>query len=411
MTDTNPQKVKESLKRWTDKIYPSEEEFFNALNSKKLVIYHGVDPTASQLHLGHSTNLFLLRKFQDLGHKVILLIGDFTAQIGDPTGKSSARQPLTKEQIKKNYKNYKEQLSKILDFKSKKNPVQVKFNSKWLENLGLKDVIKLTACFTHGQMIKRNMFQERLKNNQEIYLHEFLYPLLQGYDSVALNVDAEVGGTDQTFNMLVGRDLLKIYKNKEKFVITTLLLENPKTGKKLMSKSEGGFVALNDSPDEMYGKVMALPDEVITPCFRLCTEIPLEDINQMENNLKLNTINPRDLKAKLAKEIVTLYHNKKLAEKAEKEFNQVHKEKELPSKIQTVEVSRDNYPILDLLVDIKLSESKNEAKRLIEGGGIDILQEGKEMKIDDWKKEIDIKDGMVIRRGKRQFVKIKHKKK
>ena len=223
--------IEEILNRWTDKIYPSRKKFLEALNSRKLVIYHGVDPTAPDLHLGHSTNYLLLRKFQDLGHKIILLMGDFTAQIGDPTGKISARKPLTKRQVLKNCKTYKEQVGKILDFKSKKNPVQIKFNSQWLGNMKLENMMELMAKFTQGQMIKRNMFQERLKKGQEIYLTEFLYPLLQGYDSVAMNVDVEVGGTDQTFNMLVGRKLMRKYQQKEKFVITTPLLENPKLEK------------------------------------------------------------------------------------------------------------------------------------------------------------------------------------
>lgn len=396
--------VKKDLKRWIDTIYPSEEEFFRALTSRKLVIYHGVDPTAPQLHLGHSTNYLLLRKLQNLGHKIILLIGDFTAQIGDPTGKSSVRKSLTKEEIKKNYKDYKEQAGKILDFKSKKNPVQVKFNSKWLKNLKLKDVIKLAACFTHGQMIKRNMFQERLEKNQEIYLHEFLYPLLQGYDSVALNVDAEVGGTDQTFNMLVGRDLLKTYNNKEKFVITTPLLENPKTGRKLMSKSEGGFVALNDPPNEMYGKVMALQDEAIIPCFKFCTEVPMEEINRMENSLKSNAANPRDLKAKLAKEIVTLYHNKKTAEKAENEFNKVFREKKLPTEISECAIKEEEIFLPKLLHISGVADSVNEAKRLILNKAVEING----IVQTEWKVMIKIKNGDIIRVGKRRNIKIKH---
>lgn len=406
MINVNSQKTKESIKRWIDKIYPSEEEFFNALNSRKLVIYHGVDPTANQLHLGHSTNYLLLRKLQEMGHKIILLIGDFTAQIGDPTGKSSTRQSLTKEQVKKNCKTYKKQAGKILDFKSKKNPVEVKFNSKWLDKITMKDVVKLTANFTHAQMIRRNMFQERLKNNQEIYIHEFLYPLLQGYDSVAMNVDAEVGGTDQTFNMLVGRELLKIYKNKEKFVITTPLLENPKTGKKMMSKSEGNFIALNDLPKEMYGKIMAMPDEAIIPCFKLCTEVPMGNIRQMEESLSKNTVNPRDLKTKLAKEIVALYHGEKAAGAAGKEFDRIFKEKQLPSEIKTVNISRDVYPVLDLLVDTQLSTSKSEAKRLVEGGGVTLRIRDQESKIQNWKEEIKIEDEMVIQVGKRKFIKI-----
>ncbi|PIR72656.1 MAG: tyrosine--tRNA ligase [Candidatus Nealsonbacteria bacterium CG10_big_fil_rev_8_21_14_0_10_36_24] len=387
--------IEEILNRWTDKIYPSRKKFLEALNSRKLVIYHGVDPTAPDLHLGHSTNYLLLRKFQDLGHKIILLMGDFTAQIGDPTGKISARKPLTKRQVLKNCKTYKEQVGKILDFKSKKNPVQIKFNSQWLGNMKLENMMELMAKFTQGQMIKRNMFQERLKKGQEIYLTEFLYPLLQGYDSVAMNVDVEVGGTDQTFNMLVGRKLMRKYQQKEKFVITTPLLENPKTGKKLMSKSEGGYIALSDSPNQMYGKIMALPDEVIIPCFKLCTRVPLDEIKKTDN--------PRDLKTRLAEEIVRLYYDGKTAAEAEKEFNKVFKEKKLPTRIPEIKIKEKKLFILDLLTKTKLVISKSEAKRLILQKGVKINGKIQE----DWKAVIEIKKGLIIQIGKRKFVKLK----
>lgn len=383
------------LKRYVDKIYPSEKEFLKILETRKLTIYHGVDPTAPDLHLGHSTNYLLLRKFQDLGHKIIILIGDFTAQIGDPTGKLSERKTLTKKQVLKNAQTYKAQISKILDFKSKANPAQLKFNSQWYEKIKFSDLMKLMANFTHGQMIKRNMFQQRLKNGQEINFIEFIYPMLQGYDSVAMDVDVEVGGTDQTFNMMAGRDLLKTYKNKEKFVITTKLLENPKTGKKLMSKSEGGYVALNDSPNEMFGKIMALPDEAIMPCFELCTEIPLISLAGIKN--------PKDLKIRLAKEIVTMYHNKKEAERAEKEFNKIFKEKKLPSEIAEIKIKEAELNILDLLVEIKLASSRSEARRLVEQNAVKI-----DSKIqNNWKAIIIIKPGIVIQVGRRRFKKIK----
>lgn len=387
-------KIEEYLDRWADKIYPSKEKFLRALRARKLVIYHGVDPTAPDLHLGHSTNYLLLKKFQDLGHKIIILIGDFTAQIGDPTGRISARKALTKKQVLKNCETYKKQMGKILDFKSKKNPVQVKFNSKWLDKMNLRDVMNLMTSFTRGKMIKRNMFQQRLKKKQEIYLSEFLYPLLQGYDSVVMNVDAEVGGTDQMFNMLIGRKLLRKYKNKEKFVITTSLLENPKTGEKLMSKSEGNYIALNDSVNEMFGKIMALSDETITPCFKFCTEVSLAEIKRINN--------PRDLKIKLAREIVTIYHSKKAALAAEKEFERIFKEKKLPSKITEVKIKEKKLAILDLLFKTKLASSKSEAKRLILQKGVKI--DSKVQK--DWKAVVEIKKGMIIQVGKRKFAKI-----
>jgi len=399
--NTDSQKIEEALARWADKIYPSKEEFKDALKQKKLTIYIGVDPTAPHLHLGHSTNFFLLKTFQKLGHKIILLVGDFTAQIGDPTGKSTARKALTKKEILENCKTYQKQAMKILDFKSKKNPAELKFNSQWLSRLKPEEIIRLAASFTHGQMVKRNMFQKRLKRKEEIYLHEFLYPLFQGYDSVAMNVDVEVGGTDQTFNMLIGRDLMKIYKNKEKFVVTTPLLINPKTGKKLMSKTES-FVGLAFLPNEMFGKIMALPDEVLTDCFKLCTEVPLKEIKEMENTLSERRINPRDLKTRLAKEIVMIYHSKEVARKAEKEFERIFKEKKLPTKIPQIKIKETTLNILDLLVETKLASSKSEAKRLI-------LQKG--VKIDgkiatDWRATIQIKKGTIIQIGKRKFLKL-----
>ena len=347
-------KIEEIINRWTDKIYPSKKEFLKEFNLRKLTIYHGVDPTAPSLHLGHSTNYLLLKKFQEMGHKIILLIGDFTAQIGDPTGKLSARKSLTKKQVLDNCKTYQEQIGKILDIKSKKNPVQIKFNSKWYEKIKFADLMELMANFTHGKMIKRNMFQQRLKKGQEINFIEFIYPMLQGYDSVAMNVDVEVGGTDQTFNMMAGRDLLKKYKKKEKFVVTTKLLENPKTGKKLMSKSEGDYIALNDSSKDMFGKVMALPDETIMPCFELCTEVSLIEVKKIKN--------PKNAKTKLAKEIVTMYHSKKEASAAEEEFNKIFKEKGLPTIIPEIKIKEKELNILDLLVKTKL-DSQNQRRK------------------------------------------------
>ncbi|MEK7503444.1 MAG: tyrosine--tRNA ligase [Patescibacteria group bacterium] len=383
----------ETLSRWVEKIYPSKEAFVKILHSKKgLVFYHGIDPTAPHLHLGHSTNLFLLKKLQQLGHKVILLIGDFTAQIGDPTGKDAARKPLTKEQIKNNCKTYQQQVSKFLDFKTKNNPAELKFNSQWLDKLTSREIIKLAANVTHGQMIKRSMFQKRLKENKEIYLHEFLYPLFQGYDSVAMDVDGEVGGDDQTFNMLVGRDLMKIYKNKEKLVVTTPLLVNPKTGRKLMSKTES-FIALDLLPNEMYGQVMALPDEVVTDCFKLCTEVEME---------KIKNLNPRQAKAILASEIVKIYHGEQAALSAEKEFNRIFRDREMPSTLPVVLIKENELGVLDLLIKVKMALSKAEARRLIVQGGVKIDNEVQK----EWQKVVEIKKGQVIQVGKRKFVKI-----
>ncbi len=388
--------IEQCLNRWVDEIYPSKEKFLKELKSRKLTIYHGVDPTAPDLHLGHSTNYLLLRKLQGLGHRVIILIGSFTAQIGDPTGKDSARKPLSKKQVLNNAKTYKKQIGKILDFTSKNNLVQIKFNDKWYEKMKISDFMNLMSHFTYGQMIKRNMFQQRLKKGQEINFIEFIYPMLQGYDSVAMDVDAEVGGTDQMFNMMRGRDMMRDYKNKEKFVITTKLLENPKTGKKLMSKSEGGYVALNDSAKEMFGKIMSLSDEAVIPCLNLCTTIPVKDIESFKK------LNPRDAKVRLGKEIVKMYYSAKEAQKVAKEFEKIFKRKEMPSEIAEVKIKEKELNILDLLVKTKLVSSKSEAKRLVLQGGVKIDKKLKK----DWQEKIKIKSGSVIQVGKRKFVKI-----
>ena len=395
--------IKETLDRWVEKIYPSKEEFEKLLKSgRKLTIYHGIDPTAPHLHLGHSTNFFLLKQLQKLGQKIILLIGDFTAQIGDPTEKSTTRKALTRKEVLKNCRTYQKQAGQILSFKSLKNPVELKFNSQWLSKLIPEEIIKLAANFTHSQVIKRDMFQQRIKKGKEIYLHEFLYPLLQAYDSVALNADVELGGTDQIFNMLRGRDLMKIYRNKEKFIIATPLLINPKTGRKLMSKSEGNFIALDDQPNVMFGKTMALPDEIILPCLRLCTEMPLEKTEEIEKSLRLRKINPRKAKIILAREVVSIYHGKKAAEKAEKEFNRIFREKKLPTRIPEVQIREKTLNILDLLVKTKLASSKSQAKRLIFQKGVKI--DGKIQR--DWREVIQIKKGLLIQVGKRKFKKI-----
>jgi len=404
ITDSN--KIKEVLDdRKIDKIYPSKSALEKSLKSdKRLIIYHGIDPTGPQLHLGHSTNYFILRKLQKLGHKVILLIGDFTAMVGDPTGKSTTRKSLTKEQVIKNAKGYKKQLSKILDFNSKENPIEVKFNSSWLDKLTFKELAELSTNFTVQQMIIRDMFQERIKDNKPVSLREFLYPIMQGYDSVAMNVDMEIGGVDQTFNMLIGRDLVKIYKNKEKFVLTTRLLINPKTNKKIMNKSEGSFVALDDSSVEMYGKIMALSDDVILTCFKLCTNISSKEIQEIELQVKARR-NPRDIKARVASEIVSIYYNKKVADEAEKEFNHVFKEGKKPTNIPEVKFREGACSTSGALVEYGLASSRSAADRLIEQGAVDIETDGV---VTSKYREKDIlpKRGMIIRVGKRKFVKL-----
>ncbi|RJQ14307.1 tyrosine--tRNA ligase [Candidatus Parcubacteria bacterium] len=387
--------------RRVDKIYPSKEAFIKAVSEGgKITVYNGIDPTASSLHLGHLAQMLFLKRFQALGHKVIFLVGDFTARVGDPTGRLSSRKVLSEKEIKENLKTYKQQASRVLSF-SGKNPAKIEFNSRWLSKLKLGEFIKIAEKFTINQMIKRDMFQRRLKEGKEIHFNEFIYPLLQGYDSVALDTDAEVGGTDQTFNMLAGRDLVKIYKNKEKFVFATHLLVNPKTGQKLMSKSEGGYVSLDDKPDLMFGKIMALPDETLITCFKLCTEVPDGDISKIEKGLNNNEFNPRDIKARLAKEIITIIYGGKAAQRAEEQFDEIFRKKVPPKNSAVYKFGGGPEPsIMEVLVGSKIVSSRSAATRLIKGGAVDV--DGKRWT--DLKKKIPIPTN--IRIGKHGFLRV-----
>ncbi|MFH1841244.1 MAG: tyrosine--tRNA ligase [Candidatus Nealsonbacteria bacterium] len=390
---TDPQKIKEALTRGVDSILPSFSGLEKILLSgKRIRIYCGYDPSTPFLHIGHAITLKKLSHFQKLGHEIIMLIGDFTGMIGDPTEKAATRKKLTRQEVLRNAESYKKTAGKIIDFEGE-NPAKVLFNSKWNDELTFADLIELSSNFTVQQMMARDMFQERIKNKKPVFLHEFLYPLAQAYDSLAMDIDLEIGGKDQTFNMLCGRDLMKILKKKDKFILTTKLLIDP-AGKK-MGKTEGNIVKMNEKPENMYGKIMAWPDEMIALGFELCTDTPLEKIK--ENNL-----NPRDLKAILAKEIVTIFHNKKEAEKAEQEFNRVFKEKKEPLIVPKLRLKEGVFDILDLLNKTGLIFSKAEAKRLIKQKGVKINNSLKE----DWKEKIKIRKGDVIQIGKRRFLKI-----
>lgn len=398
MVDTNPKKIDEILTRGIEEAIVKEDLRKKLLSGNKIRLYFGIDPTGSILHLGHAVNLWKLRDFQDLGHEVILLIGDFTARIGDPSGKDTARKPLTEKEVKANFKSYKKQASKILDF----SKVKIKYNSKWLSKLNFADVVKLASNFTVQQILQREMFDRRIKADMPIFLQEFLYPLMQGYDSVVLDVDLELAGNDQTFNALAGRTLQKIYNNKDKDVLTCKLLLG--TDGRKMSKTFANFIAIDEKSSDMFGKVMSIKDELIDMYFELATRLPVEEIAEIK---KLG--NPRDIKAKLAKEIVKMYYGEKTAGDAEAEFNKVHRDKELPTDIPVFETDKKNYFVLDLLFNAKLAQSKNEAKRLVEGGGVETIIGDKKERVTDWKKEVVLEDGMIIKVGNRKFVKIKIK--
>jgi len=404
MINTNSQKIDEVLNRGTIvEILPGNEEFrTKLLSGKKLRFYIGFDATSPTLHLSHAKNIMLMEKFRQLGHEVIILFGDFTARIGDPSGESSARKQLSRKEVVNNVKKWKQLIKPLMNFSDYKNPPKIKYNNDWLSKLTMEEIIDLASHFTVQRMLERDMYQKRIKEEKPIYLHEFLYPLMQGYDSVAMDVDVEVCGTDQIFNALAGRDLMKKLKGKDKFVVAVTLMENPKTGE-LMSKSKGTGVFLDANPIQMYGQIMAQPDEMMEILFINNTYLSREEIEGIVAG------NPRDAKARLAFEIVKIFYGEKPAKIAGEEFNRVFHNKELPSDIPSFETPKNNYFILDLLFDAKLASSKNEAKRLVEGGGVEIINKDKKERISDWKKEVNLQDGMIIKVGSRKFIKIKIK--
>jgi len=374
--------IDEILSRSVVEILPSKEKLKKELLSgKALRIYIGADPTGPALHIGHATNYIILEKLRKLGHKIIILIGDFTARIGDPTDKSSARVQLTREDVGKNTKTWLKQLKPIIAIDDKKNPVEIAYNHDWLSKMSFEEVIKLASNFTVQRMLERDMFAKRLKEEKPIYLHEFFYPLMQGFDSVHLDVDVEMCGNDQKFNALAGRTLVQRYKNKEKFVFITTLLENPITKEKMMSKSQGTGIFLDMSGEDMFRGIMKQPDENIIQLFIDCTLISLEEINKIKYQLNQKSVNPRDIKMRLAFEITKLYHGEKAAQEAEANFIAC-------KRAQVVKLEKNDLEdeLIDILVMIKEASSKSEARRLIEQGSVKV--NGQVIK--DWKYKLKV---------------------
>lgn len=401
MANSKENSISHLLTRNIEKIYPSKKFLQERLNQgEKITIYNGIDPSSPEVHIGHAVVLRKLREFQNLGHKVILLIGDFTGRIGDPTGKLTARKKLTSEQVAKNAQSYQEQVGKILDFQDSQNPVEIKFNSQWWSNLSAEEMLELSYHFTVQQMIERDMFQERLKRGRSIFLPEFFYPAIQAYDSVAMRVDAEIGGTDQTFNMLTGRTLMKAILNKEKIVITCPLLLGL-DGQK-MSKSLGNTIGITENPNNMYAQVMSVKDDLILHYFELTTNLSIQEINAVKKRLE-DTQNPMDTKKKLAFEIVKLYHGERTALKAKAYFEKTVQKGETPDKIKEARVEDREWKVENLLVELKLASSKSEAKRLIKQGGVRIGG----WRVEGGRSKIKIKDGDIVRVGKRRFVRVR----
>jgi tyrosyl-tRNA synthetase len=394
---TDEKQIEELLSRGVENIYPDKKTLKKKLISgEQITLYCGYDPNSPTLHIGHGITIRKLAQFQKLGHRVIFLFGDFTGQIGDPD-KLSVRSQIDHKTAMQNLKGWKDQIKNLIDVRK----VDFKFNSKWLSKLNFEDLIEIAKHFTAQQMLDRDMFQVRIKEGRPVYLHEFFYPLMQAYDSVAMDVDLEIGGNDQTFNMLAGRTLMKAMGKKEKCVLTTKLLEDP-TGKK-MGKSEGNMVTLVDSPGDMYGKVMSWSDGMILPAFEILTDISDETLEDIAGQLKTDTINPRDLKMQLAHEIVGIYLGEKSAIEGEENFKRIFQQGQKPQKINEVNIEDKDgkMGVLDLFVKSGIAKSNSEVRRLIKEGAIKIDDE--KITTDDL--EIDIpSDGLLLQRGKKQFI-------
>ena len=396
ITDEN--KIDEVLSRGVEEVIVKENLKKRLMSGKKLRIKLGIDPTGSVLHLGHAVVLRKLKDFQDLGHQVIFLIGDFTARIGDPTGRSVSRKPLTDKDIAANMKSYTKQAGLILDMKK----VEIRYNSEWLNKLDFRELVMLSSKVTYAQVAQRADFKERIKNDQDLSLQEFLYPVMQGYDSVALKADVEIGGTDQKFNLLMGRQLQKRYNQEPQEIITCPLLEGLSGGDK-MSKSLDNYIALTEKPEEMYGKIMSLTDGLIIRYFTLGTYLSLEKIAEIEQELGGGKVNPRDIKMRLALEITKLYHGEKNAVAAQEYFVKTVQKKEAPEEVISKKLTVGSMNIMELLVEVGLTASKGEARRLIEQGGIKIDGSA----VNDINKIIEITaNGVLVQRGKRGFVRV-----
>ena len=379
-----------------------EDEFKKKLEkavatNTPLIVKLGLDPTAPDIHLGHTVVLRKLKLFQDFGHKVIILIGDFTARIGDPTGKSVTRPPLTEEQVITNAKTYQEQIFKVLD----PEKTEVRFNSEWLSKLDFADVLKLASKYTVARMLERDDFHKRYTEGRPISIHEFMYPLMQGYDSIALKADVEFGGTDQTFNLLMGRHLQGEEGMPEQTIITMPILEGL-DGVQKMSKSLGNYIGISEAPSEMYGKAMSIPDELMMRYFMLVTDMSIEEQEQLSQDLESGAAHPRDVKMKLAHTIVRLYHGEEAANFGQEEFVRVFQKHAMPTDIPEYKVAITDEAVFvpQLLSDAGLTASNGEARRSIKAGAF---------KIDGEKcneEHIVLKDGMVLQVGKRKFIKI-----
>lgn len=369
--------------------------------NRPLRIKLGLDPSAPDIHLGHCVVLRKIRQLQDLGHEAIIIIGDFTGMIGDPTGKSKTRRALTREEVLKNAQTYQEQIFKVLD----KSKTVIKFNSEWLEKLSLKDVVFLTSKCTVAKMLEREDFKNRYTNRQSICIHEFLYPLMQGYDSVAIGADIEFGGTDQIFNVLMGRSIQRDYGQDSQLTVFFPILEGI-DGKNKMSKSLGNYIGVSDEANDMYVKVMKVPDDLIIKYFTLCTDLHPDKIREIEKNME-NGENPRNVKMDLAFEITALYHGQDEARKAQEYFETVYQKEEIPEDVEVIEVNMvsdsEGVNLIDAIAKTGDFKSRSDIRRIFTQKGAKINGE----MVDDIKKISNLTSGQIVQLGKNRFYKIK----
>ena len=386
------------IKRGIDELIGEDELLAKLKSKKQLIVKAGFDPTAPDLHLGHTVLINKLRHFQQLGHQIIFLIGDFTGMIGDPSGKNKTRPPLDKTDIDENAKSYKTQIFKILDSKL----TDVRFNSEWSKKLGAEGVIKLASQYNLARMLERDDFNKRYKSNQSIALHELLYPLIQANDSIMLHADVELGGTDQKFNLLVGRDLQRAFGQEPQVVITVPILEGL-DGKNKMSKSLDNYVGIDESPNEMFGKIMSISDELMWRWFDLLSFKSSDEINALKSQQD-NGRNPRDIKIELAKELIARFHDEKSANDAESNFIDQFQKKNIPDDIEEIlhKISGESIPLANLLKDCGMTSSTSEAMRMIQQGAVRI----DEQKITDKTHQVSIGTSAVYQVGKRKFKKI-----
>jgi tyrosyl-tRNA synthetase len=389
------------IRRGTVDLLPEDELVIKLENSiktnKPLIIKQGFDPTAPDIHLGHTVGIRKLKHFQDLGHQVVVIIGDYTAMVGDPSEKNSTRPRLTHKEVMANAKTYQEQFFKILD----KKKTQIRYNGDWFSKMSFDEIMALASKFTVARMLERDDFSKRYSSQLPISIHEFFYPLMQGYDSVMIKADVELGATEQKFNLVIARQIQKEYDIEQQIVLTLPVLPGV-DGSQRMSKSLGNYIGIDEPANETYGKAMSVPDELIYPYFELISDVSLSELKEIKRQLEDPSVNPRDIKKYLARTIVKMYHGVKASDEAEKAFEKIFVDKDLPDDMPEFKFDKSSYRIDDLLIQTKTADSKSNARRLIQQGGVSVNGE----KISDPFTMIELNSEIVLKVGKRKFAKI-----